>query len=65
MVWQPDCQEQNKAKLHCQYSQEIVGSSQLELFQLYQVSVKNKTRQILNDTTHPLNVCFERLPSGR
>ena len=53
MVWQSDCQKQNKAKLHCQYSQEIVGSRQLQLSQLYQVSVKYKTRQILNDTYLP------------
>ena len=42
----------------------IVGSKQLQLSQLYQVSVKRNIRQIVSNTTHPLNVCFQRLPSG-
>ena len=34
----------------------IVGSKQLHLSQLYQVSVKRNTRQIVNNTTYLLNV---------
>ena len=41
-----------------------VGSRQLQLSQRCQDSVERKTRQILNDTTHPLNVCFQRLVIG-
>ena len=56
----------NRTKLSCTVSiaSKIVRSHQLQLCQLYQVSVKRKTCQILNDTIHPLNVCFQRLPSG-
>ena len=43
----------------------IVGSKQLHLSQLYQVSVKKNTRHIVNNTTHLLNVYFQRLPSSK
>ena len=42
-----------------------VGSGKLQLSHLHQVSVKRKTRQIRKDTTHPLDVCFQRFPSDR
>ena len=40
-----------------------VVSQQVQLSHLYQLSVKRKTHQTLNDTSPPLNVCFESLPS--
>ena len=52
MVLQPDCQEQNKAKPHCQCSQQNWSIKAAPLSQLYQL--KRKTRQILSGTTHPL-----------
>ena len=40
-----------------------VVSLQVQLSHLYQLSVKRKTHQTLNDTSAPLNVWFGNLPS--
>ena len=40
-----------------------VGSGQLQLSPLYQF--EKKTRQILNDTTHPLNIWRTNVPPLR
>ena len=56
VTWYGNLAVQNRTKLSCAVSiaSKIVGSQQLHLCQLYQVSVKRKTCQILSDTTHPL-----------
>ena len=43
----------------------IIGVEQKQLCDLYHLSVCRKSLSILHDIPHPLNFCFQHLPSGR
>jgi hypothetical protein len=57
----------NKTKLGRTIStaSKIVGSKQLSLADLYEVALFRKAKQVMRDPSHPLNSCFETMPSGR
>ena len=57
----------NKSKLTrvVNTASRLIGSKQKSLSELYQLSVYRKAVQIFHDETHPLNSCFQKLPSGR
>ena len=60
VTWYGNLTVKNRTKLSrtVNIASKIVGSRQLQLSHLYQVFVKRKTRQILNNTTQPLDVCL-------
>ena len=46
-------------------SSKIIDAKQKQLCALYHLSVCRKSVSILHDKTHPLNFCFQYLPSGQ
>ena len=62
VTWYGNLTVKNRAKLSCVVSTAsklIIGEKQLQLLFLYQLAVKRKASQILSDTTHPFQICFE------
>ena len=43
----------------------VIGNGQKHRSSIYNAALKRKARQILYDSTHPLNEAFQKLPSGR
>jgi len=43
----------------------IIGKQQADLYKLYLTRLVQKADRVCRDTTHPLSVEFEPLPSGR
>ena len=67
VTWYGNLKVENRAKLSRVVSTacKLIGAKLYKLSFLYQLAVKRKATQILCNTIHPLNICFERIPSGR
>lgn len=67
VTWYGTINVKNKAKLHriVATASKIVGQPQRQLTSLYQAAMKRTAIKIVRDPIHPLNPCFEILPSGK
>ena len=65
--WYGNLSVKDKARLNrvVNVAGKVVGRNQKQPSELYGVAVKKKANKIVGDRTHPLNDCFELLPSGR
>ena len=67
VTWYGNLSVKNRARLArvVNTASRIIGVEQKQLCDLYHLSVCRKSLSILHDKTHPLNFCFQHLPSGR
>ena len=67
VTWYGNLSVKNRARLArvVNTASKIIGVEQKQLCDLYHLSVCRKSLSILHDKTHPLNFCFQHLPSGR
>ena len=67
VTWYGNLSVKNRARLApvVNMASKIIGVEQKQLCDLYHLSVSRKSLSILHGKTHPLNFCFQHLPSGR
>jgi hypothetical protein len=67
VTWYGNLSVKNRVRLArvVNTASKIVGSTQKQLRDLFHLSVQRKSLFILQDNAHPLNSCFQHLPSGR
>ena len=67
VTWYGNLSVKNRARLArvVNTASKIIGAEQKQLCDLYHLSVCRMSLSILHDKTHPLNFCFQHLPSGR
>ena len=67
VTWYGNLSVKNRARLArvVNRASKIIGVAQKQLHDLSHLSVCRKSLSILHDKTHPLNFCFQHLPSGR
>ena len=66
LTWYRNLSVKNRARLArvVNTASKIIGAVQKQLCDLFHLSVCRKSLSI-HDKTHPLNFCFQHLPSGR
>ena len=66
-VWYSNLSVANRNKLTrvVNMAGKIIGKKQNQLCDLYNIATRRKAKAIVSDTSHPLHLHFEKMPSGR